>query len=130
MNKEKAKAIYRNIGLGLTALCIVLSYVYRPYAYSHHLNDFHLADSYTSFFGVPIIVCLTQAFFREEGEAWSIPRNITYAVLLLLVWELADGLLAKEIDWIDIIASIISGCLMYVLYRILGFKNIGGYKKL
>jgi len=35
---------------------------------SHHLNDFHLADSYTCIFGVPIIVCVTQAFFWEESE--------------------------------------------------------------
>lgn len=98
MNKKKAKVIYRNVGLGFTALCVVLSYVYRPYAYSHHLNDFHLADCYTSFFGVPIIVCLTQAFYREEGEKWSIPRNIIYAVLVFFAWELVDGLLAKRID--------------------------------
>ena len=129
MNKKKAKAIYRNVGLGLIALCFVLSYVYRPYAYSHHLNDFHLADCYTSFFGVPIIVCLTQAFFREEGEKWSIPRNIIYAVLIFFAWEIVDGLLAKRIDWLDMIASVISACLMYVAYRIFGFKNIGEYKE-
>ena len=128
MNKKKAKAIYRNVGLGLIALCFVLSYVYRPYAYSHHLNDFHLADCYTSFFGVPIIVCLTQAFFREEGEKWSIPRNIIYAVLIFFAWEIVDGLLAKRIDWLDMIASVISACLMYVAYRIFGFKNIGQYQ--
>ena len=92
MNKKKAKTIYRNVGLGLTALCFVLSFFYRPYAYSHHLNDFHLADCYTSFFGIPIIVCLTQAFWQKEGEKWSIPTNIIYAVLLLFIWELVDGL--------------------------------------
>ena len=129
MNKKKAKVIYRNVGLGFTALCFVLSYVYRPYAYSHHLNDFHLADCYTSFFGVPIIVCLTQAFYREEGEKWSIPRNIIYAVLMFFAWELVDGLLAKRIDWLDMIASVISACLMYVVYRIFGFKNIGEYNE-
>lgn len=129
MNKKKAKVIYRNVGLVLTVLCFVLSYVYRPYAYSHHLNDFHLADCYTSFFGVPIIVCLTQAFYREKGEKWSIPRNIIYAVLMFFVWELVDGLLAKRMDWLDIIASVISACLMYIIYRIFGFKNIGEYKE-
>jgi len=129
MNKKKAKVIYRTVGLALTALCFILSFVYRPYAYSHHLNDFHLADSYTSFFGVPIIVCLTQGFYREEGEKWSIPKNIIYAVLMFFVWETVDGLLAKRMDWIDIIASIISGSLMYVLYLVFGFKNIGKYKE-
>ena len=102
--------------------------LYRPYAYSHHLNDFHLTGSYTSFFGVPIIVCLTQAFCREESEKWSIPKNILYAVLFLLAWELVDGLLAKRMDWIDIVASVISGCLTYVLYRIFGFKNLKEYE--
>ena len=31
-------------------------------------------------------------------------------------------------DWIDIVASAISGCLTYVLYRIFGFKNLREYK--
>ena len=128
MTKKKAKTIYRNVGLSLTALCFALSYLYRPYAYSHHLNDFHLSDCYTCLFGVPIIVCLTQAFCREESEKWSIPKNILYAVLFLLAWELVDGLLAKRMDWIDIVASVISGCLTYVLYRIFGFKNLKEYE--
>jgi di/tricarboxylate transporter len=129
MDKKKAKAVYRNIGLSLTALCVALNYVYRPYAYSHHLNDFHLADCYTSLFGVPIIVCLTQAFCRKESEKWSIPKNILYAVLFLLAWELVDGLLAKKTDWIDITASLISGCLTYALHRIFGFKNMKEYEE-
>ena len=128
MTKKKAKAIYRYVGLSLTALCFALRYLYRPYAYSHHLNDFHLSDCYTSLFGVPIIVCLTQAFFREESEKWSIPKNILYAVLFLFAWELVDGLLAKRMDWVDIVASAISGCLTYVLYRIFGFKNLKEYE--
>ena len=52
--QRRAKRIYGTVGIALTVLCFILSYFYRPYAYSHHLNDFHLADSYTSFFGVPI----------------------------------------------------------------------------
>ena len=62
------------------------------------LNDFHLADSYTSFFGVPIGVCFTQAY---RSESWSIPKNILYVALLLIGWELVDGFLAKKFDWVD-----------------------------
>lgn len=127
--QKRAKRIYGTVSIALTILCFILSYFYRPYAYTHHLNDFHLADCYTSFFGIPLIVCLTQAFFRRESEQWSIPRNIIYAVLVLFAWELADGLLAKRIDWIDMTASVISGGLMYVAYLIFGFKNIGEYKE-
>ena len=94
-----------------------------------NLNDFHLADSYTSFFGVPIIVCLTQAFFRKESEKWSIPKNIVYAVLFFFLWEVASGFLAKRMDWVDIIASAVSGCYTYILYLLFGFKHIGGYKE-
>ena len=122
---EKAKMIYRTVGFSLIALCVVLSFVYRPYAYSHHLNDFHLADSYTSFFGVPLGVCFTQAY---RSEKWSIPKNILYVALLLIGWELVDGFLAQTIDWVDISACIISGCLMYVLYLVFGFKRVEDYK--
>ena len=117
--------IYRTVGFSLIALCVVLSFVYRPYAYSHHLNDFHLADSYTSFFGVPLGVCFTQAY---RSEKWSIPKNILYVALLLIGWELVDGFLAQTIDWVDISACIISGCLMYVLYLVFGFKRVEDYK--
>ena len=126
--QRRAKRIYGTVGIALTVLCFILSYFYRPYASSHHLNDFHLADSYTSIFGVPIIVCLTQAFFRKESEKWSIPKNIVYAVLFFFLWEVASGFLAKRMDWVDIIASAISGCYTYILYLLFGFKHIGGYK--
>ena len=66
MTQKKARTIYMTVGFTLTALCFALRYWYRPYAYAHHLNDFHLADSYTSFFGVSIIVCLKQAFGKEK----------------------------------------------------------------
>jgi len=79
MTQKKAKIIYKTVGFSLITLCFVLSYIYRPYAYAHHLNDFHLADCYTSFFGIPLGVCLTQAY-RSEG--CSIPKNIVYVVLL------------------------------------------------
>ena len=46
--QRRAKRIYGTVGIALTVLCFILTYFYRPYAYSHHLNDFHLADSYTS----------------------------------------------------------------------------------
>jgi hypothetical protein len=125
MTQKKAKIIYKTVGFSLTALCFVLSFVYRPYAYSHHLNDFHLSDSYTSFFGIPIGVCLTQAY---RSESCSIPKNIIYVALLLIGWELVDGFLAKNLDWVDITACIISGCLMYVLYLLFGFKSVIEYE--
>lgn len=87
MTQKKAKMIYKTVGFSLTALCFVLSKVYRPYAYSLHLNDFHLADSYTSFFGVPIVVCLTQAYSRFRDGRWSIPKTIFCAIGLFMIWE-------------------------------------------
>ena len=129
MTQKKAKMIYRTVGFSLIALCFVLSFVYRPYAYSHHLNDFHLADSYTSFFGVPIVACLTQAYSRFRNGRWSIPKTILCAIGLFMIWEIVDGLLAKRMDWIDIAASWISGGLMYVSYLIFGFKSVEDYKE-
>ena len=39
------------------------------------------------------------------------------------------GIAAKRMDWVDIIASVISGCYTYVLYLLFRFKHIGGYKE-
>ena len=54
--------------------------------------------------------------------------NILYVALLLIGWELVDGFLAQTIDWVDVSACIISGCLMYVLYLVFGFKRVEDYK--
>ena len=62
------------------------------------------------------------------SEGLSIPKNIVYVVLLLVGWELVDGFLAKNLDWVDISACIISGCLMYVLYLLFGFKSVIEYE--
>ena len=122
--RKKLKLIYGFIAFLLLILCVLLSYVYRPYVYSHHINDYHIADCYTSFLGVPIIVFLTQAFRKEK---WSIPTNIFYATVFLIGWEIVDGFLAKQYDWIDIIACIFSGVILYVIHRITCFKSIYEY---
>ena len=49
-------------------------------------------------------------------------------LLFFFLWEVASGFLAKRMDWVDIIASAISGCYTYILYLLFGFKHIGGYK--
>ena len=82
--QRRAKRIYGTVGIALTVLCFILTYFYRPYAYSHHLNDFHLADCYTSFFGVPIIVCVTQAFFRKESMEHPQEHSLRCAFLFLM----------------------------------------------
>ena len=125
MNKrKKSKFAYGITGTILIILCFLFSFLYRPYAYLHHLNDFHIADSYTSFLGVPIIVCLTQAL---RNEKWNIPTNILYATFFLIGWEIVDGLFAKQFDWVDIIACILGGMTMYVFYRFFNFKSIDEY---
>ena len=48
---------------------------------------------------------------------------------MFFVWEAIDGFLAKRMDWVDVIASAISGCYTYIFYLIFGFKHIGGYKE-
>lgn len=129
MNKEKrARYIYGIMGISLIALCLMLNYLYRPYAYSHHLNDLHLADCYSSFLGVPIVVCFTQ-ILQIKNNNGAIPQNILFAVLMLIGMELIDGILAKLIDWVDIMACILGGIVMYALYLIFGFKSAKEYKE-
>ena len=123
MNKEKkSRYVYGIIGILLVVLCFLLNYLYRPYVYSNHLDDLHIADSYSSFLGVPIIVFFSQVLPTGKYRG-SIYSNILFAIIVLVGIELVDGLLAKQIDWIDINASIISGCLLYVLYWMRSKKN-------
>lgn len=111
----RTKALYTGLALGLFLLCVLLSYLYRPYAYARHLSDFHLSDSYTSFLGVPLGVCFFQSLLYR-GTAFSIPQCIGRSMFVLIGFEFLDAVFSTHIDWIDIAATCISGMLMYIIH--------------
>ena len=117
------KFLYGTISAVLVIICVVMNYFYRPYIFSNHINDYHLAECYTSLLGVPILMCFMQAYL--DGK-YSIPYCICFSTCYLIAWELVTpifGLFSNTLDWVDITACIISGTLCYVLYLIWGYKG-------
>jgi glycosyltransferase involved in cell wall biosynthesis len=90
--------------------------IYRPYIYSNDINDFGLADTVGNFFGT-----ITQIYFSltilnpdYKNGKWIFP----FITVGYIVYELAQYFLpgTNTCDPKDIIATIISGILSYLIY--------------
>jgi hypothetical protein len=97
------------VSVALVATSVVLQHTYRPFIYQNHINDWHLADTLTSWFAIPAATLFL----------WGISKD---KFLKILVSSLA-GLLIYEfigfiftIDWLDVIATLLSGGLTYLAY--------------
>ena len=90
--KEKPKILFICVGLLLLLLCIFLNFIYRPYAYSRHLSDFH------------------------AHKQQSIVGSILESMLILIGFEFVDAFFTKNIDWIDISAACLGGFFTYIIY--------------
>ena len=112
----KYKAI--NFAIGISALLIyefVGRPIYRPYIYTNKINDFHIADTLGNTFGtLPTIFFLIAIFSNETKKGNYLIKLGTFSVI---VFELAHPLLGKSIDIWDIIATIITGFISYLIYN-------------
>ena len=90
---------------------------YRPYVYSHGIDDFHIADTLGNSFGtiatVFIILSLT-----GKNRSWDY-RFIAILALGLCGYELMQGPMGGSIDPFDILATLMSGVFCLVLHRVL-----------
>ena len=117
-NWKLTKARGTNFLIGLTA---VLTYefiarpIYRPYIYRNKLNDFHLADTIGNTLGVVATIFVSIGFLGQERiQHLFLIRSITLSVVL---YEVGQPLLGKPIDPWDIVATILTGGLCFMLYK-------------
>lgn len=117
----KYKAI--NFAIGISALLIyefVGRPIYRPYIYNNNINDFHIADTLGNTFGtLPTIFFLIAILSNDTTKGNYLIKLGTFSVV---VFELAHPLLGKPIDIWDIIATIMTGLISYLVYNSI-FKN-------
>jgi len=88
----------------------VLSHTYRPYVYSHHINDFHFADTIGNLVCVPATALVLWALFRGK---YSFPKGILYSIIVFIIFEF---IVSVTFDWFDIIATLFSGIVTYLIY--------------
>lgn len=124
INQNKQKFFFGTISSVLFVICVVMNFFYRPYIFSNHINDYHLAEWYTSLLGVPLLMCFMQAYL--DGK-YSIPYCLCFSTCYLIAWEIVTpmiGFFTRTFDWVDIIACIISGTICYVFYLIWGIRGL------
>lgn len=112
--------------IGMTALLIYefigLPY-YRPYIYSNHINDFHMADTLGNTLGTIALIFLLIALFSDEkGKGRPL---IKFGTIIALLMELLHPLLGKSIDIWDILATLTTGMLCLTAFNYL-FKDPDG----
>ena len=96
----------------LFVLCAALmNLLYRPYIYENNIFDFHIADSNSNFFAVPAAIC----FWLSIGK-FTVSR-LMYSPLYVSVGFVLYEFIGLTYDVYDILATIISGCICFVVIR-------------
>ena len=118
---SRYKAI--NFAIGASAL-LIYEFIgrpyYRPYIYDNKIYDFHIADTLGNTFGtIPTLFFLVAILSKDTTQGNYL---IKLGTLSVVVFELTSPLLGKPIDLWDIIATIITGLLSYLIYNLI-FKN-------
>lgn len=112
-------SIYRliNFAIGITAL-LIYEFIgrpyYRPYIYSNHINDFHIADTLGNSLGTIALVFILASLFSEEKTKGK--SMIVLGTVIALSMEILHPLLGKPIDLWDMLASLITGILCFALF--------------
>lgn len=112
-------SIYRliNFAIGITAL-LIYEFIgrpyYRPYIYSNHINDFHIADTLGNSLGTIALVFILASLFSEEKTKGK--SMIVLGTVIALLMEILHPLLGKPIDLWDMLASLITGILCFALF--------------
>ena len=109
----KARVYSFLLSLFLGAVALVISYTYRPYIYSHHINDFHLADSFSDLFAVPAMTFLLIAIDKDFGK-YTIGFNVIMVCIFLILYEF---LISATTDVYDMIAVIVSGVFTWLVLQ-------------
>lgn len=107
-----------NLAIGIIALLVyefVGRPIYRPYIYNNKINDFHIADTLGNTFGTLPTLFFLIAFLSNDTTKGN--YLIKLGTFSIVVFELAHPLLGKPIDIWDILATILTGFISYVVYN-------------
>jgi uncharacterized membrane protein len=112
----KYKAI--NFSIGILALFIyelIGRPIYRPYIYANKIFDFHIADTLGNTLGTLTIIFFLVAILSHETVRGN--YLIKLGTFISVVYEFASPLLGKSIDIWDIVTSILTGFISYLIYN-------------
>lgn len=122
----KARVYSFLLSLFLFVGSLVISYTYRPYIYSHHIYDLHLADSFSDLFAVPAMAFFQIAINKDFGK-YTIGFHIMIICIFLILYEF---LISAITDVYDMIAVIVSGVFTWLILRLAMKKHKHKLEKL
>jgi protein-S-isoprenylcysteine O-methyltransferase Ste14 len=117
MNKKKNA--YLTISILAVIIGLVLTFTYRPYIYSRNIYDFGIADTIGSIVSV-IAFCFLFWTFKDYSNSEKNKHILIAVIVYSIIWE-PMGLtgLHGTFDWKDIVATILSGLLTFILKEII-----------
>lgn len=113
-----------NFSIGIAAL-LIYEFIgrpfYRPYIYSHHIFDYHIADTLGNSLGtVATVFVLIALLTSERVKGMVLVKIVPFSVAL---YEIAHPVLGKPIDMWDIAASLLTGAVCFMVFRTLFHSN-------
>ena len=111
---DKRRLVYFYGSLICFVLGLLLVITYRPFIYSNHINDWHIADTIGNIVAVP-----AAAFFF-----YAMHKSVRYTKLAILVqvffiWCFYEVALSQTFDWWDILATMIMCFVTYPILQVL-----------
>src|SRR5688572_4595722 len=113
--RSRVRVLSLVVGLAAVALCELGRTYYRPYIYSNHIRDFHVADTLGNSFGTVATIFVFVSIFGRTFEQGIVTLRV--AALSVVIFELGHPLLGKVIDPWDILATLVCAPLCELGYR-------------
>ena len=105
-----------NLSIGIAAL-LIYEFIsrpwYRPYIYSNNINDFHIADTLGNSLGT--ITTIFILIFLLSNEKVKGNYLVVLGTVSVTVFEIAHPLLGKSIDFWDILATLLTGGISFII---------------
>jgi hypothetical protein len=93
---------------------------YRPFIYSNHIFDFHIADTLGNTLGTIAAIFIPIAVLtNDKTHGYSLIKLIS---IIVVIYEIGQPLLGKPIDLWDIAATMLTGGICYFIFQWL-FNN-------
>ena len=105
-----------NLSIGIAAL-LIYEFIgrpwYRPYIYSNNINDFHIADTLGN--SLDTITTIFILIFLLSNEKVKGNYLVVLGTVSVTVFEIAHPLLGKSIDFWDILATLLTGGISFII---------------
>ena len=114
--------IYRVVYVIIVVIAFVFTeagrYIYRPYIYENHINDFGVADSIGNSGGIIVQIFLMLAVLNSPRK--KALRVIAFIMIGYTFYEFIQPYLPKgTFDWYDVYGTLVGGVISLILYLII-----------